>query len=212
MPEIQDILASLPFVKPDFHTERWFSASNYYPYYEAVARILEPKCLLEIGSLLGFSLIAMLKGAKSLEEVVWGDNESDIGLSSQLCYENVQFYLDVYERINRQVLLRNFKDRDDLLQLQLMNKVDLIHIDGDRSFEDNLQDLKFCYGLSPAYMMLDDYHNKSAPEVRRAVDYWAASMQLEFFVIDTYYGLAFFDLSKSKKARELFENARLPIL
>jgi hypothetical protein len=86
LPAIQDILASLPYVKQDFRAEKWFSASNYYPYYEEVARILQPKCLLEIGSLLGFSLIAMLKGARSLEEIVWADNESYIGHSNQLCY------------------------------------------------------------------------------------------------------------------------------
>jgi hypothetical protein len=96
--------------------------------------------------------------------------------------------------------------------LKHTNKVDLIHIDGDHAFEGKLQDLMLCYCLSPAYMMLDDYNNKSEPDVRRAVDYWAASMHFEFFVIDTYHGLAFFDFSEAKNAKELFENARLPVL
>lgn len=199
-------------MKPDFRAEKWFSASNYYPYYEEVARILEPKCLLEIGSLLGFSLIAMLKGARSLEEIVWADNESYIGHSNQLCYENLQFYMDIYEPVNRQIRLSKFKNRYDLLPLKHTTKVDLIHIDGDHAFEGKLQDLTLCYCLSPAYMMLDDYNNKSEPDVRRAVDYWAASMHLDFFVIDTYHGLAFFDFSEAKNAKELFENARLPVL
>ncbi|MCL4510928.1 MAG: methyltransferase domain-containing protein [Bacteroidetes bacterium] len=207
---ISEILSNLPCVKEEFRNQEWFTAESYYPIYETIARSLQPQSVIEIGALQGFSLISMLKGGAAIAKLLWVDNEAYIEGSNLMCEQNIRWYLREIGRDRRTVDIHRYRSRYDLLKLmQREQRYDLIHIDGEHTFEGKLQDLLICTQLKPQYLMLDDYNHLQ--EVRRAVQYWARSTGSEYFIIDTYRGLAFFDFSKARNAREILASSGLTI-
>lgn len=203
---IVDILPNLPWVDSSYRKESWFSDENYYPVYEKIAKILRPKSLLEVGSLQGFSLIAMLNGACGIERVAWMDNESYIRGSNGMCGQNVRFFLERWAPELRGLEIHHYTSRFELLSLSdSENPFDLIHIDGEHTFEGKLQDLLIADRLRPRYLMLDDYDHLL--QVRQAIQYWSKSIRKGFFAINTLKGLAFFDFSEEQNAFNLLSEA-----
>jgi hypothetical protein len=208
---IQTIISTLPNVHYEFRTEEWLWSETLYPYYEMLSRLLKPLRVLEIGALQGFSLIALLRGYDYVESVYWIDNESYLDNSNQMCLENIDFYFTTFS--NKKELpdikffnnLQAFSKRSSEQQ-----KFDIIHIDGEHTYEGKLRDLDFCFKLKPKYLIVDDYYYHSCN--CEAINQWAKTLELNFFVIDTYKrGLAFFDLSNSQTAFSILKNSRILI-
>jgi len=206
---IQNILALLPHVIPGYLTSDWFWSDTYYPYYVKVAMILRLRSILEIGSLQGFSLIAMAEGCANIKSLVWIDNEMYLPNSNQMCYENAQYFFKNFRAASKTPQMRFFKNSWDALRLKEKVEIDLVHIDGEHTYEGKLRDLAICSLLQPRYIILDDYFNTMN---HQAIDYWARCNRLNFFVIDTFdRGLAVFDCSRKKNAYALMKANGLPI-
>jgi len=156
---VQNILSMLPHVMPGYLTTDWFWADTYYPYYVKLARLLQPHSILEIGSLQGFSLISMAEGCANLESLYWIDNELYLPNSNQMCYENLGFYYKNFRSAVKAPQMKFAKNSWDVMRLQKKLAVDLIHIDGEHSYEGKLRDLSVCGALQPRYITLDDYFN-----------------------------------------------------
>ncbi len=206
---VQNILALLPHVQPEYLSSDWFWAETYYPLYSLLARALQPKSIVEIGSLQGFSLISMLNGASSVKDTVWVDNELYLPNSNQMCYENIRFF---YRTFHPHVAIPDLKFHHqtwDLLRYIHAGSFDLIHIDGAHTYEGKLRDLIVCSNLRPKYIILDDYANTANHE---AIHYWAKNMKRDYAVIDTFErGLAFFDFTRDQKGFSLLKKHRIPV-
>ena len=169
------------------------------------------KSLLEIGSLQGFSLITMLRGSRALQSITWIDSEEYIAESNRMCRENIDFYLQAYEPGRTLTRLKSFQSCADFLDSPRRDsRPDLIHIDGEHTYDGKMRDLMLCYRLRPRYLMLDDFYH--IPAVEKAIRDWAASMRLSFFVVDTFHrGLAVFDLTPEQDAVAKCRAAELPL-
>lgn len=190
----------------------WFvGEKSPYPYYTELAKILQPKEVLEIGALAGYSLIAMLHGADSIEEIFWVDNESYVPRSNVLCIGNLTHYLSHCYNPPRHLALDHSRMRFDLLRFVNGSHFDLIHIDGDHSFEGKLQDLLISYVLKPKYIILDDYLGLA--EVQEAVEFWSKTMRMNYFVVFTPdRGITVFDLWKEQDIKSQMVEAGLSIV
>ena len=145
--DILEILHDLPSLEfkhpllggkdPDTWPDWFVGEKSPYPYYTKLAEILQPKKVLEIGALVGYSLISMLDGADSIEEVFWVDNESYVPCSNILCASNLIYYLEHYYETPRPLIMGHGRTRSSLLRFVDKNHFDLIHIDGEHSFEGN---------------------------------------------------------------------------
>ena len=206
---IQNVLALLPHVQPEYLTSDWFWSEKYYPMYSMLAGILRPRSIVEIGSLQGFSLISMLNGAPSVKNALWVDNELYLPNSNQMCYENIHaFYRTFYPNVTIPDLKFHHQTWE-LLRYLHAGSFDLIHIDGEHTYEGKLRDLTVCSSLRPKYIMLDDYANTANHE---AIYYWAKSMKLDYIVVDTFErGLAFFDFTRDQKGFSILKKHRVPI-
>ena len=205
---IQNILSVLPHVQDGYRATDWFWSDSYYPYYVMAAKLLRPRSIVEIGSLQGFSLVSMMEGHPETKSLYWADNEMYLANSNQMCYENIQFFLKNFHAPAKIPAIKFFKNSWDLLRLK-DTIVDLVHIDGEHSYEGKLRDLALCSALKPRCILLDDYFSTVNHE---AIDYWAQCYRLNFFVVDTLNrGMAVFDFGKNKAIFKLFKENGLPI-
>ena len=62
------------------------------------------------------------------------------------------------------LILRNF-----LIPRILKKRFDLVHIDGDHSFEACLFDLSLYYPMAKKFVLVHDYYSKANPEVKPAI-------------------------------------------
>jgi len=101
--------------------------------------------------------------------------------------------------------------RFDLLRFVNGSHFDLIHIDGDHSFEGKLQDLLISYVLKPKSIILDDYLGLA--EVQEAVEFWSKTMRMNYFVVFTPdRGITVFDLWKEQDIKSQMVEAGLSIV
>lgn len=119
-------LTGLPYhVEGDLDHD-WFIAPNYYPYYAAIASVLEPRRVLEVGTRLGYALVAMLVGFPGVERVVSVDDESEEGASQTEAEANVRSLGYAGET--------DFLAADSLEALDALaayDRFDLVHLDAD---------------------------------------------------------------------------------
>ena len=109
-------------------------SNNYYEWYFTYARQVRPRRVLEIGVRLGYSAIAMLLGYPGVGELVLFDDGS-YGHSVQDAAKNIRRAAGsvriVAHRLNTQAVRR----------LPATGKFDLIHVDGDHTYQGTIHDL-----------------------------------------------------------------------
>lgn len=201
-------LHSLPHVHPADRSAPWFRAPNYYPVYERVATVLQPRSVLEIGARLGYSLVALAHGSRRLRRFWWVDDESYLAGSNRDCAANLVHYFRTGRPESAAPLLRCAPALERLPDLPPWG-VDLAHVDGDHSYAGTLRDLEAVWERARV-VLCDDYR---LPSVGRAVRDWAASRAAPYLVFDTpARGLVAWDRSPEARARFLLLESRLPIL
>ena len=179
--DVREFLRQLPVTRnpvtgEDYTQADWFTSGTAYPSYTRAAELLRPTSILEVGAFLGFGLTAFLYGYPDVKTIVAVDNESYIEGSQKLCQQNLAFH-------------RGRKRFVDNLE-EARGRHDLIHVDADTSFDGTLDHIAFAWGLGPRIMLVDDY--TFLPEVRRAVDAFAARHKIPFKVWQSYRGWAVF--------------------
>lgn len=138
----------------------WQWAPLNHSYYYAICRLLQPRTILEIGVLDGLSMIAMLLGSPGAHCTGW-DIEGYTKGSMQTARRNLNLCGITGERFDLQI--RNSRDE----RMLHIGQYDLIHIDGDHSYEGCIHDLNLTVGSS-SNVLLDDYIDHAG--VTRAVD------------------------------------------
>ncbi len=160
----------------------WFMDEKLYPIYEKIASVLNPAFIAEIGSLVGYSLISLIHGSAGVDHVLWVDNEEYVQRSNTFCKENIKFYLEKYGRVFRYDFTYEIISFFQMLRF-VPKKIDLIHIDGEHTFNGKMRDLSVAFTLNPNYILIDDYLSKW--EVKEVVDFWSEKMGIKFLLIDT---------------------------
>ena len=152
----------------------------------------------------------MIDGSENVREIEWVDNESYIPDSNKMSLGNIQFYLKNYANHRSELNIHYSNSKDGLINAISQGKsFDLIHIDGDHSYAGKLNDMNIALKLRPKYLLLDDFIYLES--VRKAVEDWARTNFLDFFLIETYRGMAFFDLSGDNRVFKIFGEAGIPV-
>lgn len=180
-------------ISPDFFFElgsghdEYLLSKKYYEYYYAISKFYQPKSILEIGVRFGYSLGSMIKGSDVIENIIGVDMNSYEYNSIEIAENNIRKYIN--NNINY-----NFFLQDSHSILELPNFYDLIHIDGDHSYEGKIQDLNLTIGKCKT-LIVDDYNY--LPEVRKAADDWMAINKIsinDFYVLDSTRGTLIIEL------------------
>jgi predicted O-methyltransferase YrrM len=178
----KEILASL--LRPEDAGESYLAGSDYYAWYQAVAACLAPRIVGEIGVRFGYSLKAMLSAAPSVREVVGWDNESYHPRSLDVALRHLrQDFPGVHFRLLK-------VDTQELSTLQDSRRegFDLLHVDGDHTFEGAKHDLDIAWAAlkQGGFLLCDDL---SCEPVRRAFDAFLKDKECISYYIPTVRGL-----------------------
>jgi predicted O-methyltransferase YrrM len=167
-------------VKPEFFLElgtthdEYLKSNNYYEYYYAISKHYQPKKILEIGVRYGYSLGVMVSGSNNIEKVVGIDCDDYEKNSLNVAEENIKKYI-------KTSLEYTFLNVDSHTITKFDDFYDLIHIDGDHSYEGKIKDLNLLKN-SCKVAIVDDYN--FLPQVRKAADEWVLNNSE---IIKSYY-------------------------
>ena len=162
-----------------------YLSQDYYQIFYLIGKLLRPDSILEIGTRLGYSLIALWKGAKTANYILSCDNESDIEHSQEIARKNLIDcgYSKKFDFVMANVTDTNFKE------LALKHKFDLIHLDAVHTCEDTERDLRFCLNLLShrGVVLVHDY---DFGRMRHAVENVEGWEGIDVIEVRMLYGLA----------------------
>jgi len=169
-------------ISPDFFFElgtshdEYLLSKGYYEYYYAISKFYQPRSILEIGVRFGYSLGSMIKGCDIIEKIVGIDMNSYEYDSLKIAEDNIKKYIN--SDINY-----NFFMQDSHTISSLSQFYDLIHIDGDHSYEGKIQDLNLAINKCKI-LIIDDYNTFN--DVKNAANDW---MEINKILINDSYML-----------------------
>lgn len=149
---IIDFLKSLPHVESDVD---YLNAFDYYPFLNSLAKDFKATSVLEVGVRFGYSAVAFIYG-NPIKEYVGIDDDLYDATSSTKSRENLE-YLKSIQPVEYTLFKKNTQELTDLSFLS-SKEVDLIHIDGDHSYEGALTDLKNFWNVLAmgGHLLVDD--------------------------------------------------------
>lgn len=156
-----DILSMIVHGKED-SSQAWWKSETYYPGYAAIASIVKPSSILEVGVKLGYSLISMFKGYPHVESIVGIDNESYVAGSVSKAIQNIRS-----SGFSKSLEIHNSSSHGFVEKLR-GRRFSLVHIDGDHTFHGAFQDICEYWDavLDAGIMIVDD---SNFPDVGKAV-------------------------------------------
>jgi hypothetical protein len=128
--------------------QSYIKSGNYYENYYALSSYYQPKSILEIGVRYGYSLGTMISASKSIEKVTGIDNDEYILGALDKAKENIKKYINSDVELN--FSLQNSHD------IKKLDYHDVIHIDGDHSYDGKLKDLKLTIDACKV-VIIDDF-------------------------------------------------------
>lgn len=153
--DIRDRLNALPHL-PD---GTWYRNDDLFTVRYELIKEWAPRSVLEIGTLVGYFLVTAYHASPFLTRVGWVDNESHMGGSNRLVYENLRATRATWPGRHQLVCWHAYQ-REQLEHCPWPH-FDLIGIDGDHSTEGCLADLEAAHRFRPNWMMIDDWSAES---------------------------------------------------
>jgi predicted O-methyltransferase YrrM len=155
--------------------------TNYYNYYYSYGLHFKPKSIFEIGVRAGYTGYFLLKGSGAdkyrgidLECYMKNSNKKAEQLLNRAC-DDVKVTLINSHKLNK-----------------LDHKYDLIHVDGDHTYDGKVQDLELALEnlAEGGVIVVDDYTdgNPTGKVVKKATDFVIAKYSLKQMDFDTYTG------------------------
>jgi len=142
---IYDHRPHLPMgVAPLFHTEKF--RIGYACFKRAVARVIQPKRIIEIGVGLGVSALAFLDGAP---------NATYLGIDND-CEKDRDFPVKPSEFVRNLIGNRGSIRITDSANLDRLPPADLVHIDGDHSYDAAYNDVMLAWRSEARWILVDD--------------------------------------------------------
>lgn len=154
---IFDVVPQEVFLERDDPKHPHIRGRNCYEWKYAVAKLLQPKRILEIGVRYGYSLASFIAGAPSIEYAEGWDN---------LCYdpESNAKATEALSYVIRDVIV--VLEKVDSQEVQCLNaSYDVVHIDSSHTYAGCTHDLNLCLGHTKA-ILIDDFDG--CPDDRKA--------------------------------------------
>ena len=181
-----------PFFKPGdpfIESALIDNVKKYYDLKYRIACLIQPETVLEIGVRAGYSAAAFLSSG-SVHSYVGLDRDRIEGASEA---ENLHGGIAGYSFYAEKMLMEKFPavwvhimGADTQTKfIKVEGIFDLIHIDGDHSFEGCSRDLNNFHNYA-RWILIDDYD--SIPEVHESVDSWLSEVKYESISIPGFRG------------------------
>lgn len=122
------LLAGLPHILPGDPGLAYFTAEDYYPVYAAMAHIVKPVSVLEVGVRLGYSLVALYRGYSDIKRIVGVDNEGGLPGSQAAAGANLRAAGYAGDLVLPVAYSQRYLDGVPRAAF------DLVHVDGDHEF------------------------------------------------------------------------------
>jgi len=183
---IFEVVPSYIFREKETDEHRSYICSeNYYEFYYAISKYFKPKTILEIGVRLGYSFASMYAGSFDTIKYMEGwDNCSYVENSVEISKINLKNFIKC-----------DFNILDIDSHIQIMKEYyDLIHIDGDHTYDGAIKDLELTK-LHAKTIIVDDY--AAFDTVKNAVNDFVRQNNLEnkLSYIPSCQGMAVLELS-----------------
>lgn len=159
---IFDVVPSEFFLELGSTHDEYLKSNNYYEYYYAISKHYQPEKILEIGVRYGYSLGVMINGSNVVKKVVGIDCDDYVKNSLSVAEENIKKHI-------KPNLDYTFLNIDSHTISKFDDTYDLIHIDGDHSYDGKIKDLDLLKNACKV-AIIDDYN--FLPAVRKAADDW----------------------------------------
>lgn len=159
---ILDVMPQEFFFELGTEHDEYLKSNNYYEFYYAISKFYKPKKILEIGVRYGYSLGVMIKGSGLVEKVVGIDNDDYHQGSLSVAQNNLKKHVS-------SDLEYVFSNIDSHTIPKFDEYYDLIHIDGDHTYEGKLKDLDLLKNACKIAIIDDVYH---IPDVSSAANDW----------------------------------------
>jgi predicted O-methyltransferase YrrM len=147
------------FERNDPKHAEYIESGNYYEIYYAICKYFQPKRILEIGVRYGYSLYAMASACDEIDWVVGYDIDDYEKGSIEIANKNLR---DKLGRDRAIVINRNSQNL-----IKLNEVYNLIHIDGDHTYNGKVHDLNLTLNATQV-VIVDDYTH--IPLIKKAVD------------------------------------------
>lgn len=146
--DVRDRLIALPHHPwPDPATGGHYVTSDIFPTKHRVLQQLAPKAVsvFEIGALVGYFLVTACDALAGVERVGWIDNETYLPGSNRMCGENLEAAFPYVAQLSPPALIDGWPP-----------SWDVVHVDGDHSYDWCLHDLRGALGHDPMLIVVDD--------------------------------------------------------
>lgn len=159
---IYEIISKDFFFELDTNHDEYLKSGNYYEHYYAISKFYQPSSILEIGVRFGYSLGTMIKASDKIEKVTGIDCDEYNADSLQIAEKNIKKFI-------RDDISYTFRNMNSHSIKKFDSVADLVHIDGDHSYEGKIQDLDLVKNVGKV-IIVDDY--TYLEQVRQAADDW----------------------------------------
>jgi len=148
---------------PDMETD-WVKSEKNYPFYAALASLVKPMSVLEIGVRLGYSLISMFRGYSGILKIVGVDLQADVEDSQRKARENL-FAVGYRRELELPVVESKW-----IKCFGSNVHFNLVHLDGDHSREGVREDIRIAWPkVAPGgILIVDDI--EFVPSTREGVE------------------------------------------
>jgi hypothetical protein len=144
---------------PNFALDSPFYLEQYRVGYACfkreVARVLQPKVIVEIGLGVGIGALAMMNGAPSATYEGIDNNEGDFPVTPKVQPTEYVAALLASRGYKHNVRIANSRD------LNIIPRADLVHVDGDHSREAAQSDVTLAWKSGAAWILCDDARDTS---------------------------------------------------
>ncbi len=175
------------FLRDKDAEEEYLQFQRTYCWYYSVAKALQPKSILEIGTRYGYSLLSMLQGA-------WDRTQLKCPIPVTI-YDNESYEpgcLALVESTLRDFGIDHAIHRQDTQALSsLEGKHELIHVDGDHSIQGAYHDLFLVKEAleDDGVIVLDDIELVGCPGVKAAASLFCLETGWRHEELPTYRGM-----------------------
>lgn len=179
-------------IQPGDETSETLQGKVTYAWYYAIAAVVCPDIVAEMGVRYGYSSLALLWRGQFTDEPIqyFGWDAQNYGVQSNaIARKNLGglcdplFLSDANTQFIRDLGIRN---------------VDLFSVDGDHSEAGAYHDMQLAFEATRngGLLLVDDVTEPGLPDVRRAFDRFVKERGLEWFILPTYRGLGVITVKK----------------
>lgn len=165
-------------------------AIRQYPWYSRIFNAVNPTSILEFGTYLGYGLATAVVSTMSLDRIQWIDNESYAVNSNKMAAENIGVAIkqNSMGRDGDGPKMEYWKDWESA-KTELKYPIDLVHIDGDHTFNGCTKDIERAMETRADYIIGHDYSLEEYG-VGRAVRAFCDEYKMAHFILpDFTHGL-----------------------